>query len=57
MFIPDPNLDFLPIPGSKSTGSRIRNTAGYEITDMDSEIKLQENTVPCCDVTYMTAFV
>jgi hypothetical protein len=31
MFIPDPELDFLPIPdpgfrGQKSTGSRIRNT-------------------------------
>ncbi len=51
MFIPDPNLDFLPIPNPRSraqkgTGSRIRNTAGYEITDMNSDLKLQENSVP-----------
>jgi len=50
-------LTFYPSRDQKGTGSRIRNTAGYEITDMDSDIKLHENTVSCCDVTYMTAFV
>jgi hypothetical protein len=36
MFIPDPELDFLPIPdpgfrGQKGTGSKIRNTVFYII--------------------------
>ncbi len=43
---------FYPSRDQKGTGSRIRNIAGYEITDMDSDIKSQENTVPLlwCDI-------
>jgi hypothetical protein len=40
MFIPDPDLEFLPIPdpgsrGQKGTGSRIRNTAFHHALDPD----------------------